>query len=297
MRGALSLVLLLGGVNAACVGYRPPPAAHAPDRTACRATHRRRSGPCEPAAGSPGDRAEGRHSCTAPAWTARSTRWIWRPARSSGPAGSRAWWRAACSSPATRSSSPARGPRAGCTRSIGPPASGSGGPRPGRWGPRWRWSEAPSWCRRSGASCWASIRRTARFAGDGAWGWPGSPRLSVGRGAVVVATVDSLYRLTVADGEVTHRVRSPGTIVSPWLVHRGLARGGHHRFAGRRRLPRGPQDPMERQGGRPRAGLARRRWAIRFTSPAGGARSSASSPATRRCRSGSSSSTGRSPRP
>ena len=26
MRGAFGLVLLLGGVNAACVGYRPPPA-------------------------------------------------------------------------------------------------------------------------------------------------------------------------------------------------------------------------------------------------------------------------------
>ena len=39
--------------------------------------------------------------------------------------------------------------------------------------------------------------------------------LNVGWGAVVVATVDSLYRVMAADGEVTHRVRSPGTIVSP----------------------------------------------------------------------------------
>ena len=50
--------------------------------------------------------------------------------------------------------------------------------------------------------------------------------VSVGRGAVVVATVDSLFRVTAAKGEVTHRAPSPGTIVSPWLVHRGLLVAG-----------------------------------------------------------------------
>ena len=50
--------------------------------------------------------------------------------------------------------------------------------------------------------------------------------VSVGRGAVVVATVDSLYRLTASDGEVSHRVPTPGTIVSPWLAHRGLLVAG-----------------------------------------------------------------------
>jgi hypothetical protein len=33
----------------------------------------------------------------------------------------------------------------------------------------------------------------------------------------VVATIDSLYRLRSDDGQVTHRVASPGTIVSAWL--------------------------------------------------------------------------------
>ena len=47
-----------------------------------------------------------------------------------------------------------------------------------------------------------------------------------GAGAVVVAAVDSLYRVAVDDGEVTHRARSPGAIVSPWLLHRGLLVGG-----------------------------------------------------------------------
>ena len=36
-----------------------------------------------------------------------------------------------------------------------------------------------------------------------------------------MATVDSIYRLSADDGVVTHRVRSPGTIVSPWVSYRG----------------------------------------------------------------------------
>jgi outer membrane protein assembly factor BamB len=42
-----------------------------------------------------------------------------------------------------------------------------------------------------------------------------------GNGGIIVATTDSLFRLTLADGRVTHRAASPGTIVSPWLAHRG----------------------------------------------------------------------------
>jgi outer membrane protein assembly factor BamB len=38
-----------------------------------------------------------------------------------------------------------------------------------------------------------------------------------GEGGVLIATTDSLYRLRTEDGKVTHRARSPGTIVSPWL--------------------------------------------------------------------------------
>jgi outer membrane protein assembly factor BamB len=41
--------------------------------------------------------------------------------------------------------------------------------------------------------------------------------LDVGDGAILVATVDSIFRLQVADGKVTHRTRSPGTVLSPWL--------------------------------------------------------------------------------
>ncbi len=44
---------------------------------------------------------------------------------------------------------------------------------------------------------------------------------SDGDGGLVVATTDSLFRLALADGKVTHRAASPGTIVSPWLPHHG----------------------------------------------------------------------------
>jgi outer membrane protein assembly factor BamB len=45
--------------------------------------------------------------------------------------------------------------------------------------------------------------------------------LEVAEGAVVVATVDSLFLLRAKDGEVTHRARSPGTILSHWVRMRG----------------------------------------------------------------------------
>jgi outer membrane protein assembly factor BamB len=50
--------------------------------------------------------------------------------------------------------------------------------------------------------------------------------VAAGSGGVLVATIDSLVRLNVADGKVTHRVGSPGTVVSPWLAHRGALVAG-----------------------------------------------------------------------
>jgi outer membrane protein assembly factor BamB len=43
--------------------------------------------------------------------------------------------------------------------------------------------------------------------------------VETGDGSLVVATVDSIYRVGAADGVVSHRVRSPGTIVSPWVPY------------------------------------------------------------------------------
>lgn len=45
-------------------------------------------------------------------------------------------------------------------------------------------------------------------------------------GTLVVATIDSLFRLRAADGKIVTRARSPGAIVSPWLPHRGLLVAG-----------------------------------------------------------------------
>ena len=42
-----------------------------------------------------------------------------------------------------------------------------------------------------------------------------------GAGGLLVATTDSLLRLTTADGKVTHRTPSPGTIVSAWVPFAG----------------------------------------------------------------------------
>ncbi len=45
--------------------------------------------------------------------------------------------------------------------------------------------------------------------------------LRVADGAVVVATVDSVFRLAITEGRVSHRVGSPGTILSEWLESGG----------------------------------------------------------------------------
>jgi eukaryotic-like serine/threonine-protein kinase len=45
--------------------------------------------------------------------------------------------------------------------------------------------------------------------------------MPAGAGGVIVATTDSLLRLSIADGKVTHRTASPGTIVSAWVPFAG----------------------------------------------------------------------------
>ena len=52
------------------------------------------------------------------------------------------------------------------------------------------------------------------------------PAVPADSGTLVVATIDSLFRLNARDGKVVRRARSPGAIVSPWLEHRGLLVAG-----------------------------------------------------------------------
>jgi outer membrane protein assembly factor BamB len=47
------------------------------------------------------------------------------------------------------------------------------------------------------------------------------PAVAGGDNAALVATTDSLFRITLDEGRITHQAASPGTIVSPWLDHRG----------------------------------------------------------------------------
>ena len=47
------------------------------------------------------------------------------------------------------------------------------------------------------------------------------PAVAAGAGGLLVSTTDSLFRMSLAEGKVTHRIRSPGTVVAPWLSHGG----------------------------------------------------------------------------
>ena len=52
------------------------------------------------------------------------------------------------------------------------------------------------------------------------------PPVDAGDGTLLIATVDSVFRVTAATGEVTHRARSPGTVLSPWIVFDGALVAG-----------------------------------------------------------------------
>jgi outer membrane protein assembly factor BamB len=48
-----------------------------------------------------------------------------------------------------------------------------------------------------------------------------APAAAAGNGALLVSTTDSLFRLSLADGTVSHRAASPGTVVAPWIPRDG----------------------------------------------------------------------------
>ena len=50
--------------------------------------------------------------------------------------------------------------------------------------------------------------------------------MAAGTGGLLIATTDSLLRLSSADGKVTHRTVSPGTVVSSWVAHNGALVAG-----------------------------------------------------------------------
>jgi outer membrane protein assembly factor BamB len=52
------------------------------------------------------------------------------------------------------------------------------------------------------------------------------PAVAADSGTIVIATVDSLFRVSAKDGKVIRRARSPGAIVSPWIEHGGALVAG-----------------------------------------------------------------------
>jgi outer membrane protein assembly factor BamB len=225
MRGAFSLVLLLGSVNAACIGYRPPPegslqagpqSGAAPTQVWAVRTGRRLTGRIELKEGQLYGAGVDRKVYAVDLetgevqWSSRLSGLVAGGVLVSGDtvfaASSRPQGRVYALDRATGK----RHWRAK-TGPVGAPLALVDGTLlvPAQRGQLLGLNPA------DGSVRWRSRMGMTRIA-----------PLSVGRGAVVVATVDSLYRVSAADGQVSHRAASPGTIVSPWLVHRGLLVAG-----------------------------------------------------------------------
>ena len=225
MRGACSLVLLLGSVNAACGGYRPPPAAPLQGESV--------------SAGGPTQ-----------VWAARAGRRLTGPivlqdGHVYGAGVDRKVYSVDLESGEIAWSSRLSGLVAGGVLVSGDTVFAASSRPEGRVYALERATGRRLWRSRTGpvGAPLAMVEGTLIVPSqrgyllgldptDGSITWRrrmGMTRiapLGVGNGALVVATVDSLYRLAAADGSVSHRARTPGTIVSPWLPHRGLLVAG-----------------------------------------------------------------------
>lgn len=69
--------------------------------------------------------------------------------------------------------------------------------------------------RRTGAIRWRRRLGPARV-----------PAVPADSGTLMVATLDSLFRMTAGDGKVIRRAASPGAVVSPWIEQHGLLVAG-----------------------------------------------------------------------
>ncbi len=83
------------------------------------------------------------------------------------------------------------------------------------------------------------------------------PAVPAGPGALLVSTTDSLFRLSLTDGRVTHRSVTPGAVLDAWLPYNGCAGRGNLRLSGRRDSAAGSSGRLVGQGGRPGARQAR----------------------------------------
>jgi outer membrane protein assembly factor BamB len=224
-RGAFSLVLLLGSVNAGCTGYRPPPEAALPAGAVSK------SAPSQVWAARAGRRLTGRlvlddgviyvagvdRKVYAVDLETGALRWSSRLSGlvAGGVLVSGDTVYAATSRPDGRVYALERqtGKRLWRVRTgpIGAPITLAGG----RLVVSSQRGQLLGLEPRDGSSRWRQRMSMARVA-----------PVESGNGSVVVATVDSIYRVKADDGTITHRVISPGTIVSPWIVHAGALVAG-----------------------------------------------------------------------
>jgi outer membrane protein assembly factor BamB len=225
MRGALSLVLLLGSVNAACTGYRAPPDA-----------------PLH------GDAVSG--AAPTQVWATRAGRRLTgrvvvQNGIIYGAGVDRKVYAVDLTSGAVLWSSRLSGLVAGGVLVSGDTVYAATSRPQGRVYALDRGSGKQVWQAKTGpvaaplalvgGTLIASAQRGELLGldpADGSIRWRqrmGMARtapVETGDGSVVVATVDSIYRVIADDGVVSHRVRSPGTIVSPWIsYHGGLVAG------------------------------------------------------------------------
>ena len=225
MRGALSLVLLLGSVNAACTAYRAPPAA---PRQASAVSG---AAPTQVWAARAGRRLTGRV--------------VLEDGHLYGAGVDRKVYAVDLETGQVQWTSRLSGLIAGGVLVSGDTVFAASSRPEGRVYALDRGTGKRLWRTKTGpvAAPLALVAGTLIVPGqqrellglspvDGSIRWRrrmGMARIApvrVGAGAVIVATVDSLYRVGAADGAVSHRLPSPGTIVSPWLPHGGALVAG-----------------------------------------------------------------------
>lgn len=221
--GALSVVLLLGSVNAACGGYRPPPVTLAPEVAG--------AAPTQVWAARAGRRLSGRLAVNGETlYGAGVDRKVYAVDLASG---------------AIRWSSRLSGLIAGGVLLSGDTVFAASSRPEGRvyaldaaTGRRhWRAKTGPVGAPLAlvGGTLLVATQRGDLMGLNPATGerrWRrrlGSARvapLETEPGTTILATVDSIFQVRAVDGTVSRRVPSPGTVVSPWLLHGGLLVAG-----------------------------------------------------------------------
>jgi outer membrane protein assembly factor BamB len=222
-KGALSLALLLGGVNAACINFRPAPLPLSPAASA--------AAPAQVWSTRAGRRFTGQLSLAGGTlYGAGVDRKVYAVDLASG----QVLW-----------SQRLAGIAAGGVLVSGDTVYAASSRPQGRVYALDRATGRPLWRQKSGAvgaplALAEGILVVATQRGDvlglnratGGERWRrrlGTSRVApadAGEGAMVIATVDSVFRIVGASGEVTHRAGSRGTVLSPWIAFEGALVAG-----------------------------------------------------------------------